>query len=459
MEQRKGKPTERTEFPLLGEISSRFTVFYQKYFPSPQFSYLVLYEITHEKLFMKGFRKRNPNISLRKPENTILARLFSFNESAVDEFYTNYEILLARQDFTPDRILNSDETGITTVLNTPKVLAEKKQRQVGQLVPAERGELVTFCTIITATGNSIYIFTRVHYKDHFLKDAPEGSLRLATESGWIDADLFINAIQHLMKLTSCSKENPVLLLCDNHESHISVEAINFSPHSSHKLQPLDVSVFDPFKGKLKTAFNDWHVANAGKTITICQIAELSKLAFYESSTPKNIVHGFTEPGIWPFNKLDFVDEVYQLSSNCRHFPQPQEGDTQLKETTDEFFTQSTKTESKTVSPIRVRHTTPPCTSAVIIKPEIITPYPKAQQKTSKRKSRKEGKSRIFTDTPEKNRLQMLYDQKEEKKRNKEMKKMATQLKNAKKLLGLASPKKNRKKRSRRCEPDLESTSF
>ncbi|KAG5873512.1 hypothetical protein JTB14_034314 [Gonioctena quinquepunctata] len=156
------------------------------------------------------------------------------------------------------------------------------------------------------------------------------------------------------------------------------------------LKKYDFTGFNRRTRKLKTAFNDWHVANAGKTITICQIAELSELAFYESFTPKNIVHGFAEPGIWPFNKLasgdeDFAPrEVYQSSSNWRHIPQPQEGDTQLKETTDKFFTQSTTTESKTVSPIRVRHTTPPCTSAVIITPGIIRPYPKAQQKTSKR---------------------------------------------------------------------------
>ncbi|KAG5889884.1 hypothetical protein JTB14_032783 [Gonioctena quinquepunctata] len=189
---------------------------------------------------------------------------------SVDEFYANYEILLARQNFTPDRILNFDETGMTSLLNTPKVLAEKKQRQVGQLVSAER----------------------------------------------------------------------------------------------------DVSVFGPFEEKLKTAFNDWHVANAGKTITIGQIAELSKLAFYESFTPKNIVHGFAKLGIWPFNKLSFGGEdfepckVYKSSSNCRNIPKPQDGDTQLKGTTDDFFTQSSTTESKTVSPIRVRHTTPPCSRLI-----------------------------------------------------------------------------------------------
>lgn len=64
-----------------------------------------------------------------------------------------------------------------------------------------------------------------------------------------------------------TKENPILLLCDNHKSHISIEAIDyarenwivyltFPPHTSHKLQPLDVTVFGPFKAKLKVAFND-----------------------------------------------------------------------------------------------------------------------------------------------------------------------------------------------------------
>ncbi|KAK4878206.1 hypothetical protein RN001_010712 [Aquatica leii] len=45
--------------------------------------------------------------------------------------------------FTPDRKVNLDETGVNIVLPTLKVLGEKKQRQVGQIVSAEREELVT----------------------------------------------------------------------------------------------------------------------------------------------------------------------------------------------------------------------------------------------------------------------------------------------------------------------------
>lgn len=108
-----------------------------------------------------GFRIRNKNMSLWKPENTSAGRSFSFNKTAVYEFYGNLEDLLKRYNFTAGRIVNFNETGIV-----PKVLAKKIQQQVRQIVSAKRGELVTFGSI-TATGNTIppiFVFPRVHYK-------------------------------------------------------------------------------------------------------------------------------------------------------------------------------------------------------------------------------------------------------------------------------------------------------
>ncbi|GBP05882.1 hypothetical protein EVAR_5164_1 [Eumeta japonica] len=172
-----------------------------------------------------GFRHRNQELILRKPENTSAARSFAFNKTAVVVLFNNFERVMLRSKFTPDRIVNLDETDINTVLPTPKVLAEKKQRQVGQIVSAERGELVTFCGIVTATGAAlppVYIFLRVHFEG-----APQGSLGLEIRSGWLTAELYIQVLQHIQRQISCTKDNPILIICDNHESHISIEVVNY----------------------------------------------------------------------------------------------------------------------------------------------------------------------------------------------------------------------------------------
>lgn len=66
-----------------------------------------------------------------------------------------------------------NESGITTVMATPKVIAKTGTKQVGQIVSAERGQLVTFIRIVDAA--SVYIFPRVNRKDYFTAGGPDGS--------------------------------------------------------------------------------------------------------------------------------------------------------------------------------------------------------------------------------------------------------------------------------------------
>lgn len=64
-----------------------------------------------------GFHQRNKNISLRKPKTTSVARSFLFNATAVETFFINLGDVLARFNFTVDRIINFDGIGITTVMS------------------------------------------------------------------------------------------------------------------------------------------------------------------------------------------------------------------------------------------------------------------------------------------------------------------------------------------------------
>lgn len=72
--------------------------------------------------WVRGFLRRHPDVSLRRPENISLARIRGFNEESVQDFFSNLRRLLEKYSFQPKDIYNLDETGITTVLTAPKVI-------------------------------------------------------------------------------------------------------------------------------------------------------------------------------------------------------------------------------------------------------------------------------------------------------------------------------------------------
>lgn len=168
---------------------------------------------------------------------------------------------------------------------------------------------MTIIAAINAIGNSVppvFVFPRVHFKDHMLKGAPPGSVGAAAPSGWSNETIFLQFMTHFIEHVKPTPERPVILLLDNHESHMNVRAISmakktgiivvtFHPHTSHKIQPLDRTVFGPFKNVYdKATMADWMVTpgNQGKPVTIYEIAELVGKAYPLAFTPSNITKGF-----------------------------------------------------------------------------------------------------------------------------------------------------------------------
>ena len=97
---------------------------------------------------------------------------------------------------------------MTTVQTPRHDLAEKGIKQVGSSTSAERGQLITLICAISATGNSIpplFIFPRVNFKDHFIRDGPIGSIGAANKSGWINENIFYEFLQHFVpkKIQPC----------------------------------------------------------------------------------------------------------------------------------------------------------------------------------------------------------------------------------------------------------------
>lgn len=271
------------------------------------------------KKWYRGFMSRHKILALRKPESTSLNRVNSFNKENVDMFFNNLGAIY--KNYNPNTIWNMDESGFSTVPNKfGKVIAVRGIRKVGQISSQERGTLISMALTVNAAGNSIppfFLFPLKNMQARFIKHATSGSVGFANGSGYMKQPEFLLFMRHFIRYTRSSIEHPNLLLLDNHTSHLSIEALDlaaangitmlsFPPHCTHKLQPLDVSIFGPVKCYYEKGVSDWHKNHTNDKLEIADIPEIACKALDLALTPINIKSGFRASGICPYNSNIFT---------------------------------------------------------------------------------------------------------------------------------------------------------
>lgn len=364
----------------------------------------------------QGFMRRNPQLSLRKPEATSINRILSFNKNEISHFYDNLKSVMDKYNFPPSRIFNVDETGITTVQRPPAIIGPKGQKQVGSATSLERGKNITLCCAMSATGIFIppmFIFPGKRASSGIKHGGPAGSSYKMSESGWMNEELFYQWLQHFVSHTQSSKETPTLLLMDNHSSHTSlltynyckdngIIVVSFPPHTSHRLQPLDLTFFGP----LKTAYNRecslFLKQHGFQRISKEDVPILLKSAYEKVAGVSKAVSGFSKPGIFPFNDDVFGDEDF-LPSEIG------------SATTDNVVSATRPDQNELTQPASILTAVPSTSSTVSITD--ISPIPKpctSASSLNNTRQRKKQRSEILTATPRK----LILEEMEEKRKKK-----------------------------------------
>ncbi|XP_074042700.1 uncharacterized protein [Leptinotarsa decemlineata] len=140
--------------------------------------------------------------------------------------------------------------------------------------------LCTTCCIISAGGQALpptIIFPRKKVNNRMTFGTPP--TRRCCTSGWMTSELFVGVMGHFIKHSHSTPDNPSILIMDSHESHSSIEALDsakqsgvtlltFHPHTSARMQPLDVGVFGPFKSYYHNAMDSWLMRHPGCPVSI-----------------------------------------------------------------------------------------------------------------------------------------------------------------------------------------------
>jgi hypothetical protein len=90
---------------------------------------------------------------------------------------------------------------------------------------------------------------------------------------------------------------------------VGLDLLTLPSHTSHAMQPLDVSCFKPFKQAFWLLRDVWTLRNKSRGASKKVLAEWVPLALEKALTVSNIQSGFRTTGIFPFYSLAMATKM------------------------------------------------------------------------------------------------------------------------------------------------------
>ena len=202
----------------------------------------------------------------------------------------------------------------------------KGSRSVHKVLPNEK-EWITNLTYVNTAGDHIpgfYIFRGKRLRFNYVVHCEDGAAMAMQTKAWMTTTLFSHWISHFIRCLQSkggiSHERRHLLILDGHHSHVTLEVVHkcrkvgldlvtLPSHTSHRLQPLHVGVFAPFKRYFKRYRDAWSVSNKEKGASKQTLAMWVSKALERALTRSNITAGFCTTGIYPLNSKAVNDHM------------------------------------------------------------------------------------------------------------------------------------------------------
>ena len=180
--------------------------------------------------------KRWPQLVQRKPQHLSKHRAISANPKAVEEYFCKVEKLFRdlgikdREDIS-SRLLNCDETGLSTAVASNNILARRGSKWVHETGGGSGREMITIMGCGSAAGERLpplILYKGKHLYSTWTINGPSGAFYSTSESGWMEKDNFYHWFKNcfLSAVEGLVRTGPVILFLDGHHSHLSIDFLD-----------------------------------------------------------------------------------------------------------------------------------------------------------------------------------------------------------------------------------------
>ena len=257
--------------------------------------------------------------------------------SSFQQYFDVVEKKIQEYGILPENIYNMDERGflLGRVVKAKRVFTRELHAS-GQLLGAGQDGSREWITVVgTVCGDLTALSTLLIYdsststlQDTWLQDFdPEEHEAWFTSSptGWTSKEVAIKWLQQLFEKETATKARRHwrLLFLDGHGSHITMKFIDWAqdyrillavypPHSTHRLQPLDVSCFSPlaiyYSQQLEKSTR---MAEGITRMTKRDFFRCFYPAWHQAFTRSNIASSWSKTGIIPWNPTTVLKKLKQ----------------------------------------------------------------------------------------------------------------------------------------------------
>ena len=271
----------------------------------------------------KNFLNRHPEFKLKYNRNLDQVRKDASDPVIMKDWFDLYMTTREKYGVADADIYNMDEKGFAMgIADSSKVIIRGNTAPFN-VHPGNR-DWVTLIECISSRGSILpayIIFQGAQIQQAWYAAITDEKTTIrVSPNGWTDREIALHWLKEVFHpQTSRTQGVYRLLIVDGHDSHITMEFMEFCdqnkivplclpPHSTHLLQPLDVGVFGPLSKAYKQLVSSrsrYGAVNVSKV----EFLNLIQVARKQAMSTTNILSAWRGTGLVPYNPQHVIDKL------------------------------------------------------------------------------------------------------------------------------------------------------